>query len=161
MLVAAIDATDVTAAGTIAQQRDRLVVVRYRQIIIGVTSGAVGLIGRKWPGDDLVVGSVAIDAKYRGAVVAGIIRRVVPEVNQGYPHCRAVTAVAIQCCDEMCRRFTGRNRAVVAGQAKTGDHRVVERCRYPGAGEVTAVAFGRGWQVGRWLARCSDAVVAG
>ena len=100
--------------------------MRARQVVIGVTAGAIRLIGRERPRDDLVVGPVAVNTQHRCAVIAGIIRRVMPEIDQGCPDRRAVAAVAVQCRHEMGCRFPGRNSAVVAAQAKPCDRRVIE-----------------------------------
>lgn len=107
MYVAAVYATHVTAAGAVAQQTDVLVVMRRREIVVRMATGTIGLVGREWPRDDLVVGSVAVDAKYRCAVVAWIIRRIVPEIDQWRPDSCIVAAVAIKGRHKVGRRFAG------------------------------------------------------
>ena len=118
--VAAVHSTHVAAAGTIAQQADILAIVWGRQVVIGMTAGAIGLVCRERPCNDLVVGPVTVNTQYRCAVVTGIIRRVMPEQYQRCPGRRAMAAFTIQCGNEMGCRFAGCIRAVVAAQAKPG-----------------------------------------
>ena len=161
MLVAAVDAANVAAARAVTQQAHILVVMRRRQVVVRMAPGAVRLVSREWPGDDLVVGPVAVDTQHRRLVVARIIRRVVPEQVQWCPDRGPVAAVAVQCGHKMRRRLARGDRAVVAAQAKAGDHCVIKSRRDPCGREMTAVAFGRGRQVGRVFACGSDAVVTG
>ena len=83
------------------------------------------------------------------------------EIDQEYPRGRAVAAVAVQRGHEVSGRFACRYRAVMAAQAKAGDHRVIECCRSPCSREMTAVAFSRCRQVVRVLAGGDGSVVAG
>ena len=160
MYVAAVYATHVTTASAVAQQADILIVMRRGKIVVCMATGTIGLEGREWPCDDLVVGPMAVDAKYRCPVVAWIIRRIVPEIDQRRPDSCIVAAVAIKGRHKVGRRLAGRDRAVVTAQTKAIDNRVVEsRGRPPGC-EMATVTFHRGRQVGSVLARRDGPVMA-
>lgn len=67
-------ATKVTTATAIGHIADWQIAMRARYVVIGVTGGALRLVGREWPGNNLVIGSMAVNAKNACSVIAGIIR---------------------------------------------------------------------------------------
>ena len=107
MHVAAVYAPHVTTAGAVSQQADVLVVMRCRKIVIRMTACTIGLVRRERPCDDLVVGCVAVDAKYRCTVVAWIIGRIVPEQVQRRPDDCIMAAIAIEGCYKVGCRLAG------------------------------------------------------
>lgn len=97
-----------------------------RCVVIGVTAGTIRLIRGEQPGNDLIVSSVTINAKYRRPVITRVIGRVMPEYIQWYPTCGGVTTCTIKRCDEMRCCLAGGGCAVMTAQAQSGYVAVVE-----------------------------------
>ena len=95
-------AIKVATATAISHIADWQIPMRTRYVVIRVACSAFRLVCREWPCDDLVVGSMTINAEYCCSMITGIICRVMCERNQRYPACRIVAAVTIQGCDKVC-----------------------------------------------------------
>lgn len=90
-------------------------------VVIGMAASTIRLIRWEWPGDDLIVGIVAVDAEYGRPMVTRVVGRIMSEPYQRNPLRCGVTAFTVQCGDKMGCAFTRCGRPIVAAQAKACD----------------------------------------
>ena len=87
-------------AATISILAHRPVIVRALSVVVGVTAGAVGLIGRRGPANRLGIALVAGCTPEIGAMVTWIVWRTVSE-DKRCPVICAVAGIALQARDKM------------------------------------------------------------
>ena len=131
--------------GAIAQFTDRVIDPRRLPMCagpetVGVTRGAVGLVGRERPGHCLGVTRMAICASELAPMIARVVGRV--HKTHGRPGTGIMATVALETGDEVSTGFAGRGCPVVATAARRSQVAVINRCRLPGNHAVAVTAIG-------------------
>lgn len=127
--------------------------------VIGMTTRAVGLIGRRAPGDQLAISTMTVDTVEPHAVVARIGRTGMIETRR-QPILCAMAAITGERRREMPAWSSRRDHSVVTRVAGTGyDRHMVEASRDPAVGHVAELAVVAALNMPHVLAHRDRAVV--
>lgn len=111
-----------------------------RFVIIGMTPGAVGLVGRRGPNNRLGITLMALDASYARIMVSGIAGRGVIEIYSQPVRC-VVTFITLQAGHKMSGRLSGRGGSIVTGRTTPRHQAVIHGSRGPGQSAVATVTL--------------------
>jgi len=140
-------ADPVAAAGsTITIEADRSVPVLARVVVICMATCTIRLVGRRWPGNDLIIAGMAGGTGRVATVISGIGSRAVRE-DQRRPVADAMAVIALQAGDEMAGGLACSRAAVMAAGAGPCHQTVIETGRYPGDGRMAVITLAAGLYV--------------
>ncbi len=122
-----------------------------RIIRIGMTRGAIRLIGRRRPWDNLIVRCMAVKTGQPSRPVIWIISGRMIIISES-PIYGRMTFITFQCCDKMIDPFAGCRNPIMTCRTATQNLIMVNvRNRCPGDGRVTILTDIGGQNMGRVL----------